>query len=49
MVDTGIINLDSGVVVEKRGHDRSRGSKNKAKVATMDTSSFALAKRRLGR
>jgi hypothetical protein len=47
MADTGVVDLQAGVVVEKRGHGRPRGSKNKSKVATMDvSSSSAPVKRR---
>jgi hypothetical protein len=49
MADTGVIDLDAGVVVEKRGSGHPRGSKNKPKVATMAGSSFAPFKRRHGR
>jgi hypothetical protein len=50
MADTGVINLDTGVVVEKRGRGRPRDSKNKPKEASMAiSSSSAPVKRRLGR
>jgi hypothetical protein len=49
MADTGIIDLDGGVVVEKRGCGRPRGSNNKPKVAIMEASSSSPAKRRPGR
>jgi hypothetical protein len=39
MADTGIIDLDTGVVVEKRGRGRPRGSKNKPKEASTAISS----------
>jgi hypothetical protein len=49
MADTGIIDLDTGVMVEKRGHGRPRGSKNKPKEASMAVSSSSvLVKRRPG-
>jgi hypothetical protein len=49
MADTGVVNLDAGVVVKKHGCGRPRGSKNKSKEATMDVaSSSAPVKRRLG-
>jgi hypothetical protein len=48
MVDTGVVDLDDGVVMKKRGRGRPRGSKNKPKVISMVVSSFALAKRRPG-
>jgi hypothetical protein len=48
MADTGVINLDDGVVVEKRGQGHPRGSKNKPKASVMQTSSSTPAKRRHG-
>jgi hypothetical protein len=39
MADAGVIDLDTGVVVEKHGHGRPRSSKNKPKVASMVASS----------
>jgi hypothetical protein len=45
MAHAGVIDLDAGVVVEKRGHGRPRGSKNKPKGASMTvSSSSALVK-----
>jgi hypothetical protein len=35
MVDAGIIDLDTGAVLEKRWHGRPRGSKNKPKDISM--------------
>jgi hypothetical protein len=50
MADTGIIDLDTGVVVEKHGRRRPRGSKNKPKETSMVvSSSFGPVKRRPGR
>jgi hypothetical protein len=49
MVDTGVVDLDVGVVVEKHGRGRPRGSKNKAKVISTAASSSAPIKRRPGR
>jgi hypothetical protein len=49
MADTKVVNLDAGIMAEKRGHDRPCGSKNKPKVVTMAVSSFAPAKRHPGR
>jgi hypothetical protein len=50
MADTGIIDLDTGAVVEKRGRGRPRGSKNKPKDISMVASSSAVPmKRRPGR
>jgi hypothetical protein len=47
MVDAGVIDLDIGAVVEKRGRGRPRGSKNKPKDASMVASSSpAPVKRR---
>jgi hypothetical protein len=49
MADTGVIDLDTGVVVEKRGRVRPRGSKNKPKEASMAISSSSVTvKRRPG-
>jgi hypothetical protein len=46
MSDTGVVDLDASVVVEKRGHGLPRGSKNKSKVASIAvSSSSALVKR----
>jgi hypothetical protein len=39
MADAGFIDLDAGVMVEKRGRGRPRGSKNKPKGASMIVSS----------
>jgi hypothetical protein len=48
MADTSVIDLDTGVVVEKRGRGRPRGSKNKPKDASMVvSSSFAPVKWRV--
>jgi hypothetical protein len=50
MADTGIIDLDTDVVVEKRGRGRPHGSKNKPKEYGMAGSSSSVpAKRRPGR
>jgi hypothetical protein len=49
MADVGAANLDTGVLMEKRGCSRSRGSKNKPKDASLVASSSASAKRRPGR
>jgi hypothetical protein len=38
MADSGVVDLDAGVVVEKCGHGRPRDSKNKCKVASMAVS-----------
>jgi hypothetical protein len=48
MADTRVVDLDAGVVVEKRGRGRPRGSKNKPKVVSMAASSSAPAKQRPG-
>jgi hypothetical protein len=49
MADTGVVDLDGGVVVEKRGRGRPHGSKNKYKVASMVvSSSFVPVKQRPG-
>jgi hypothetical protein len=39
MDDTSVIDINTGVVVEKRGHGHPRGSKNKPKEASMAISS----------
>jgi hypothetical protein len=49
MADTGVVDLDLGVVVEKRGHGHPRGSKNKPEVIAMAASSSAPIKWRPGR
>jgi hypothetical protein len=50
MADTDVIDLDTGVVVEKHGRGRPRGSKNKPKESAMaGSSSSAPVKRRPGR
>jgi hypothetical protein len=49
MADVGGANLDAGVLIEKRGRGRPRGSKNKPKDASMVASSPASVKRRPGR
>jgi hypothetical protein len=46
MDDTGVIDLDAGIVVEKHGRGCPRGSKNKPNVATMAAPSSAPVKRR---
>jgi hypothetical protein len=48
MADVGGANLDAGVLMEKRGHGRPRGSKNKPKDASMVASPSASVKRRPG-
>jgi hypothetical protein len=49
MADAGVIDLDTGVVVEKRGRGRPRGSRNKPKdISMVASSSAAPMKRRLG-
>jgi hypothetical protein len=50
MADTGVIDLDTGAVIEKRGRGRPRGSKNKPKdTSLVASSSFVPMKRRPGR
>jgi hypothetical protein len=50
MADAGVVDLDTGAVIEKRGRGRPRGSKNKPKVVSlMASSSFASMKWRPGR
>jgi hypothetical protein len=45
MADAGAIDLDAGIVVEKRGCGRPRGSKNKPKVEAMEALSLSPIKR----
>jgi hypothetical protein len=49
MADAGDANLDAGMLMEKRGRGRPRGSKNKPKDAFLVASLSASAKRRPGR
>jgi hypothetical protein len=50
MADTGVIDLDTSVVVEKRGRGRPCGSRNKPKdISLVASSSAAPLKRRPGR
>jgi hypothetical protein len=49
MADAGAVNLNTGALMEKRGHGRPRGSKNKPKDAFLVASSFASTKRCPGR
>jgi hypothetical protein len=49
MADAGAANLDTIVLMEKRGRDRPRSSKNKPKDGSLVASSSASAKRRTGR
>jgi hypothetical protein len=49
MADANESRLNIGVLVEKRGHGRPRGSKNKATAAAAVGSTSALVKRRPGR
>jgi hypothetical protein len=50
MADTGVVNLDTGAVMEKRGRGRPRDSKNKPKDASLVASlSSASMKRCPGR
>jgi hypothetical protein len=44
MADTRVVDMDAGVVAEKHGRGRPRGSKNKPKVVTMAACSSASAK-----
>jgi hypothetical protein len=46
MVDTGVIDIHTGVVVEKHGHYRPRDSKNKPKEASMAVSSSSVPVKR---
>jgi hypothetical protein len=49
MADAGAANLDTGMLMEKRGRGHPRGSKNKLKDAFLVASLSASAKRRPGR
>jgi hypothetical protein len=50
MADASVVDLDTGAVIEKRGHGRPRGSKNKPNdVSMMASSSSVPMKRRPGR
>jgi hypothetical protein len=49
MADAGGSHLNIGAPVEKQGHGRPRGSKNKATITAAVASSSALEKRRPGR
>jgi hypothetical protein len=49
MADTGVVDLDAGIMVEKRGRGRPHGSKNKPKVISMEASSSAPIKQHPGR
>jgi hypothetical protein len=44
MVDAGDVNLGTGVLIEKLGHGRPHGSKNKPKDASVVASSSAFVK-----
>jgi hypothetical protein len=46
MADAGVINLDTGAVMEKQGHDRPHGSKNKPKDASLVASSSSASMKR---
>jgi hypothetical protein len=46
MADASAVNLDAGALMEKRGHDCPRGSKNKPKDASLVASSSAPMKQR---
>jgi hypothetical protein len=50
MADAGVIDLDTGATVEKRGHAHPRGSRNKPKdISMVASSSAAPMKQRPGR
>jgi hypothetical protein len=49
MADAGAINLDTGVLMEKWGRGRPRGSKNKPKDASLVALSSESTYRRPGR
>jgi hypothetical protein len=50
MADAGVVDLDTGALIEKQGRGRPRGSKNKPKDASLvASSSSASMKRHPGR
>jgi hypothetical protein len=50
MADAGVVDLDTGAVMEKRGRGHPHGSKNKPKDASLVASSLSVSmKRRPGR
>jgi hypothetical protein len=46
MADASVFDLDTGAVMEKRGHGRPRGSKNKPKDASLVASSLSASMKR---
>jgi hypothetical protein len=42
MADAGVIDLDTGAVIEKHGHGHPRDSKNKPKDVSMVVASSAV-------
>jgi hypothetical protein len=48
MADVGVIDLDTGAVIEKHGCGRPRGSKNKPKDVSMVASSSAMPRPPIG-
>jgi hypothetical protein len=46
MADAGFIDLDTSAVIEKHGHGRPRGGKNKPKDVSMVASSSAVPMKR---
>jgi hypothetical protein len=46
MADAGVIDIDNGAVMEKRGRGRPHSSKNKPKVFSMVASSSAMPMKR---
>jgi hypothetical protein len=46
MADAGVIDRDTGAVMEKRGRDRPHGSKNKPKDVSMVASSSVVPMKR---
>jgi hypothetical protein len=46
MADAGVIDLDTGAMVEKRGRGRPCGSKNKPKDISMVASSSSMSMKR---
>jgi hypothetical protein len=46
MADASVVDLDTGAVIEKRGHGRPRGSKNKPKDASLVASLSSASMKR---
>jgi hypothetical protein len=46
MSDAGVVDLDTGAMIEKRGRGHPRGSKNKPKDASLVASSLSVSTKR---